>query len=298
MLIFKTRKGLKAYLKKHKKDYSLAFIPTMGALHQGHLNLIKHAKNEADLVLVSIYVNPTQFNDVKDLEKYPRNLDKDIELLKQTKIDFAFIPKDQEMYPQGLEADLDFTSPLFSVLEGRFRPGHFAGVCMIVKKFLDLIQPEIAIFGQKDLQQTLVIKELVTFYKIPVKIKIAKIAREKDGLAISSRNLRLKPKQRRQAKILSEVIFETEEELRKVLKSSQDSQKILKKIKSLEKKAIKKIQETGYFELEYFAIKNATDLSNLTEITTDTEIAILLAGWIGKIRLIDNEVIKAGIYFN
>lgn len=298
MLIFKTRQGLQDYLNKHKEDgLKLAFVPTMGALHQGHISLVNQAKKNSDLVLVSIYVNPTQFNDIKDLEKYPRNQTVDIEILKKAGVDLAFIPKDKEMYPNGLETELNFSSKLFSVLEGEFRPGHFSGVCMIVKKLLDLIKPDILILGQKDLQQVLIIQELINFYKIPTKIQIAKIAREADGLAISSRNLRLTSAQRKQSTILSKLIFEAELELRSFIEKNQDPVKVLKKIKSLEKKTVKKVNQINYFKLEYFQIRNAKNLLELETVGKETEIAILIAGFISKIRLIDNEIIKLGIYF-
>ncbi len=299
MLIFRTKKGLQDYLKKNRENFSLGFVPTMGALHQGHLNLIKMAKKECDKVVVSIYVNPTQFNNMEDLEKYPQDQEKDFELLKKNGIDFVFAPKDKEMYPEGLDKDLDFNLEIFNHLEGKFRPGHFAGVSCIVKKLLEIVSPNVAYFGQKDLQQTIVVKKLVEYYKIPVKIQIGLITREFDGLAMSSRNARLSSSQRKKASFLYQILNEAEEKIVKLLnpKKELNSEKILKKIKKIKLEQIKKCEINKDFKLEYFEICSSQNLQELKEINHNSEIGILIAGYIGKIRLIDNILIKMGVYF-
>jgi pantoate--beta-alanine ligase len=297
MLIFRTAKGLQAHLKGNKKNLKLALVPTMGYLHNGHLKLIQEAKKIADLVCVSIYVNPTQFNNLEDLEKYPRNQEADIEKLKKEGVDFVFIPKDQEIYPKGLKPKLLFESSLFFSLEGECRPGHFAGVCMVVKKLLKITSPEVLVLGQKDLQQSIVIKEMIKFYDFQTRVKIVQTVRSRDGLALSSRNSRLSPKQRKVSLVLSQTIFQAEKDIRNLLEQNLDKAIFIKKIYDLEKKYYNKVLNTKGFKVEYFRITDARKLEKLVKVDKDTEIAILIAGFVGKIRLIDNTVVKTNVYF-
>lgn len=202
MYIFKLKKDLQDFLETaRQKGSTIGFVPTMGALHQGHLSLIHEARQHTRLVVCSIFVNPTQFNDPADFEKYPITIEKDIELLSGAGTDVLFLPSVQEMYPEDLNAPAphyDF-GELETVLEGAHRPGHFQGVGRIVHKLLDIVQPNQLFMGQKDLQQCLVVKHLLKLIRSPAEMIICPTLREPDGLAMSSRNVRLSPAERRNA---------------------------------------------------------------------------------------------------
>ena len=178
----------------------------MGALHEGHLELIKKAKESTDVVVVSIYVNPIQFNNPTDFEKYPKTLDKDLEILDKIGIDFVFSPENGEMYPSKPALKLSF-GLLEDVLEGAFRPGHFNGVGIVVSKLLNIVKPDVAFFGQKDLQQVAVVKRLVSDLSFETRIQVVATVREPNGLALSSRNQRLNERERAAAQILSKSLF-------------------------------------------------------------------------------------------
>lgn len=209
MYIFKQKKDLQHFLAAaRKKGSTIGFAPTMGALHQGHLSLIHEARQHTSLVVCSIFVNPTQFNDPSDFEKYPITIEKDIELLSGAGTDVLFLPSVQEMYPEGLDAPVphyDFGA-LESVLEGAHRPGHFQGVGRIVHKLLDIVQPHQLFMGQKDLQQCLVVKHLLKLIRSQVEMVICPTLREPDGLAMSSRNVRLSPAERTNAVALYKAL--------------------------------------------------------------------------------------------
>lgn len=209
MYIFKQKKDLQHFLATaRKKGSTIGFVPTMGALHQGHLSLIHEARQHTSLVVCSIFVNPTQFNDPSDFEKYPITIEKDIELLSGAGTDVLFLPSVQEMYPDGLDAPVphyDFGA-LESVLEGAHRPGHFQGVGRIVHKLLDIVQPHQLFMGQKDLQQCLVVKHLLKLIRSQVEMVICPTLREPDGLAMSSRNVRLSPAERTNAVALYKAL--------------------------------------------------------------------------------------------
>ena len=197
MEIFKTIPELKNYLSKVKSTgSSIGFVPTMGALHQGHISLIKQACNENSKVVCSIFVNPIQFNNKEDLIKYPRNTDADIKVLQENNCDILFLPDNEEMYPEPVTTIYEF-GQLDKVLEGKFRAGHFNGVAIVVKKLFDIVEADKAYFGEKDYQQLAVIKELVKKINIPIDIIPCPTLRESDGLALSSRNIRLSEHERR-----------------------------------------------------------------------------------------------------
>ena len=263
-----------AIQKEHKAGHTIGFVPTMGALHEGHLSLIKESLQDNDVTVCSIFVNPIQFNNKQDLEKYPRNLEEDLRMLQQGGCDYVFIPETKEIYPDGTpELDINFGS-LDKVLEGKFRPGHFKGVAIIVKKLFEIVTPDNAYFGKKDYQQLLVIRRLVSELEIPVKIHACPTFREHDGLAMSSRNLRLTIGERQIASLIYQTLVETKEKAGQI------------PVKQLREWAIKKINANPAFRVEYFEIVDKTDLH---KIESWNENAIACAAvFLGDVRLIDN----------
>ena len=194
------------------RNKTIGLVPTMGALHQGHLELVKIAKQYSDLVVVSIFINPTQFNNQEDFEKYPKTLDKYLELLDKSGVDYLFLPDTMEIYPSKPMLSIDF-GHLDKILEGSFRPGHFNGVGIVVSKLLNIVKPHHAYFGQKDLQQVAIIKRLVLDLSFDVIINVVPTVREEDGMALSSRNLRLDSESRQSARIISKALFLAKSEL-------------------------------------------------------------------------------------
>jgi len=257
---------------------SVGFVPTMGALHQGHLSLVKKCKDENDVTVCSIFVNPIQFNNPQDFEKYPQTLEQDLDLLEKVNCDLVFVPTAKEMYPTLPKLQFDFGS-LENVLEGAFRPGHFNGVGIVVSKLFHHVQPTVAYFGQKDLQQTLVIKRMVADLGFPIKIVIADICREQDGLAMSSRNVRLTPKMREIAPLLYKSISIFRERVQhgvSIQKSREEA------VNFLQDKEIR---------LEYLEIAETSSLSLIND-TYQGEVAICIAAYLGEVRLIDNVVFQ------
>jgi pantoate--beta-alanine ligase len=278
MRIFDKIGPLKAFLRQEKKaTRSIGFVPTMGALHQGHLSLINSSKRENALTVCSIYVNPSQFNNPTDLAKYPRSLEQDIELLKKANCDVLFCPDNLEMYPTENQIKFDFGA-LDKILEGHYRPGHFSGVALIVSKLLNIISPERVYFGQKDFQQYKIIEKLVYELKFDVLLRCMPIEREPDGLAMSSRNARLSGVHREKAIIFHESLTQA----REMLKSGNS----MKEVKSLIRS---KFENSIEVRLEYLELANQSDLS-LLETVSDKAI-LLIAGYIGEVRLIDNLLI-------
>jgi len=224
---------------QRKEGKSIGFVPTMGALHRGHLSLVEEAGKKTGLVVVSIFVNPTQFNDKSDLERYPRNLQKDIDLLADSSCEIVFAPDAQEIYPEPDTREFDF-GVLEQVMEGKFRPGHFNGVAQVVSRLFDIVQPDQAFFGQKDFQQLAIIREMVRKLQLPVQIVSCPIIREADGLAMSSRNMLLTPEQRTNAALISATLFEA------LNKTSQLS------VPELCNWVIERINENEFLNTEYF----------------------------------------------
>ena len=276
--IFTSKQELSGHLDKLKgQGKSIGFVPTMGALHMGHLSLIEIAKRLTDVVVCSIFVNPTQFNDPKDLELYPRPIETDTIKLQEANCDILFLPSAAEMY-DGTEAwhiDLGYIE---TILEGRFRPGHYQGVTQIVKKLFDLVLPDKAFFGQKDFQQVKVISKMIEIYKMPVEIVTCPILRENDGLAMSSRNIHLSGTERNQALALSQALLITRDNA------------LLKPLDDIKAKAEEYINNSDGIELEYFEICDADTLLPATD--TSTSLIALVAAKVGKTRLIDNIIIK------
>jgi len=280
MLIFTTKKELDTHLSSLRENAKrIGLIPTMGALHQGHISLLDYIKEFCDIRVCSIFVNPTQFNNPEDLEKYPRPIEKDIKKLEQAKCDVLFMPEVGEMYADGEEWHIDLGG-IDSILEGAFRPGHFQGVTQVVSKLFNIIKPDVACFGQKDYQQYLVIKKMVQLLDLPVEIKACPVIREESGLAMSSRNVRLSDEGRQQA--LS--IYKSLNYLKQHITCN-----------SFEKVRIEAIQilkEAGEAELEYFEICDPEDLKPVANCEVKRTVIALIAVWIDGVRLIDNMLIE------
>lgn len=261
-----------------QQGQSVALVPTMGNLHVGHLQLVKQAKTLANKVVVSIFVNPTQFVAGEDFDTYPRTIENDVSRLGGIEPDLIFIPEVDEVYPTGLEGETQVVVPeLDSIFCGAFRPGHFTGVATVVSKLLNMVQPDIALFGMKDYQQLLVIKRLVTDLCIPVEVVGVETVREESGLALSSRNRYLNPQEKSVAAELHQVLSGIAEAVKK---GNDDYQQ-------LEAEAIAYLDKKG-FKTEYLSIRNASNLGEPTE----EELVVLAAAWLGKARLIDNIQIK------
>lgn len=258
--------------------YRIGFVPTMGALHEGHLSLIRAAREANDIVVVSIFVNPTQFNDPEDYRNYPRTREADKLRLEEAGVDLAFMPDEAEMYPEGRQNLADFDPGyLGQVLEGEKRPGHFEGMATIVKKLLETVKPDYAYFGQKDYQQLLIVRELVSTYQLPVSIVSEPIVRESDGLALSSRNVLLTPEERE----LAPVIYQT-------LKYCRDQVERDFRPEEVSQEGVDALNRYEAFTLEYFTIRNAFTLAPVTSAERPKAAIILVALGIGKVRLIDN----------
>jgi pantoate--beta-alanine ligase len=278
MNIFTTKKSLAEHLKQSRMaGKRIGVVPTMGALHQGHLSLIAQAQQLSDEVICSIFVNPTQFNDPKDLEKYPRPIASDIEKLEQAGCDTLFNPEVTEMYVGNEQWHLEI-GELEHLLEGEFRPGHYQGVTQVVFKLFDIIQPDVAFFGQKDYQQFLVIQKMVELLQLPVKLVMCPILRETDGLAMSSRNIHLSAEDRQHALILSKTL--------NWLKTNSD----LSKIPFLTHECEGMINAEPGVQLEYFKICNGDNLHPADQSTQ--KIVALVAAKVGHTRLIDNVIIS------
>ena len=261
-----------------QQGQSVALVPTMGNLHVGHLQLVKQAKELADKVVVSIFVNPTQFVAGEDFDTYPRTIEDDLVQLEAIGSDLIFIPEVDEVYPAGLEGDTQVIVPeLDSIFCGAFRPGHFTGVATVVSKLLNMVQPDIALFGNKDYQQLLVIKRLVTDLCIPVEVVGVETVREESGLALSSRNHYLDPQEKAVAAELHQALSGIAEAVKA---GGNDYQQ-------LEADVIAHLEDKG-FKIEYLSIRNASNLGEPTE----EELVVLAAAWLGKARLIDNILIK------
>ncbi len=278
--VFKTKSALGEYLAPFRKSGKrIGFVPTMGALHAGHISLIQAAKKENDLVVCSIFVNPTQFNDPEDLKKYPRPVEKDLALLEEHHCDVVFMPEVEEMYADNAPWTHDF-GLLERVFEGKFRAGHFRGVGQIVKMLFESVEPHHAYFGQKDFQQFLVIKKLVSDFHMPVELTACPIVREANGLAMSSRNVHLSLEERSNAGQIFRILSQTRENL------------YLYPVAELEKTAMEQLALIPGASPEYFNIVNNTDLSAVTNPETEAVCVALVAVRIGKTRLIDNMILK------
>lgn len=279
MKIFNTRASLSEFLKKEKADgKKVGFVPTMGALHHGHISLIDLARKQSDLVVCSIFVNPTQFNDPKDLDRYPRPIDQDIQQLEKAACDVLFLPEVDEMYTAGETWHLELDG-LDNLLEGLHRPGHYQGVTQIVKKLFDTVEPDFAFFGQKDYQQFLVIEKMVQKLDLNVRLIMCPIIREPDGLAMSSRNIHLKPEERKNALALYHTLDWIKAQFE------------LLSVQELKEQAEEKLLHSPGIILEYLEICDGENLQPL-HAKDAAKIVALVAAKVGQTRLIDNMLLK------
>ncbi|EDK3144672.1 pantoate--beta-alanine ligase [Salmonella enterica] len=278
MLIIETLPLLRQHIRRLRQEGKrVALVPTMGNLHDGHMKLVDEAKARADVVIVSIFVNPMQFDRPDDLVRYPRTLQEDCEKLNKRKVDYVFAPAVEEIYPQGLEGQTYVDVPGLSTMqEGASRPGHFRGVSTIVSKLFNLIQPDIACFGEKDFQQLALIRKMVADMSYDIEIVGVPIIRAKDGLALSSRNGYLTAEQRKIAPGLHNVMNSIAE---KLIAGNRELQEIIAI-------AEQELNEKG-FRADDIQIRDADTLQELTE--TSKRAVILAAAWLGQARLIDNQ---------
>lgn len=275
MKIFNSKQAVHSYLDELRSiGKSIGFVPTMGALHDGHLSLIEQARIKADIIVCSIFVNPTQFNDKKDLENYPRPVEEDIKKLEQAECDILFLPDVNEMYSSSENWSIELDN-LDKILEGKIRPGHYQGVTQIVNKLFNIIKPDFAFLGQKDYQQFMVISYMVKKLRIKVDLILCPIIREKDGLAMSSRNIYLSANDRKNALAL----FKALSKCRELFKT--------KSINQLKAEIISYLKSAPGIEMEYFEIYNAKSFQIAKSKRTGSIIA-LVAAIVGPIRIIDN----------
>jgi pantoate--beta-alanine ligase len=259
-----------------RQKTSIGFVPTMGALHEGHISLIEKSKSENEITVCSIFINPTQFNNLTDLEKYPVTIEADIEKLIAAKTDVLFLPSVEEMYPHGMENipiyDIGY---LDTILDGKFRPGHFNGVSLIVHKLLNAVKPHKLYLGEKDFQQCLVIKRMIAMQNLQVEVITCPTLREADGLAKSSRNIRLSVEARAKASLIYNCLL-----------SFKDSFNTTS-FHQLQQNWIQKLTQNG-FKPEYIILANADNLDILTEFNESKKMVVLIATFLDGVRLIDN----------
>jgi pantoate--beta-alanine ligase len=285
MKVFHHASDLRAYLSNLRtNNRSVGFVPTMGALHQGHRSLVELSQKDNQVTVVSIFVNPTQFNNAEDLEKYPRTPGKDLEYLAMVGCEVVFLPTVAEVYPAEPatepEAPMQFGS-LETVMEGAMRPGHFAGVAQVVKRLLELTRPDRLYMGQKDYQQVAIIRAMLRQTGLEVKLVIGPTIREDDGLALSSRNLRLSTQARRWAPELHQSIQQLKTE---VLAGTP--------IKTISSRSADLLRAIPGFRVEYVEVFNGDSLQPITELNEAESVVVALAVWAGDVRLIDNIIIR------
>ncbi len=281
MILVKKIKELRFFLTQmREKGNTIGYVPTMGALHQGHISLINNSKNTNPITVSSIFVNPTQFNDPKDFEKYPVTLEKDIAILEEAGCDILFLPSVAEMYPTAFnnlqQYDLGY---LETVLEGKYRPGHFQGVCQVVHRLLQIVEPDNLFLGQKDYQQCMVIKKLIELVNLKVNVIVCATLREDDGLAMSSRNMRLNKQEREKAvKIYDALAF-----LKREIKPGY--------VEDIKERALQYLTAEG-FKPDYVAIASAANLELIEYWDGKENIVALIAAYLNEVRLIDNMLLN------
>lgn len=277
MFLVESVSGLQEKLISFGSSASIGFVPTMGALHNGHLSLVKQAVADTDVVVTSIFVNPTQFNDPKDLERYPRNLDADLQLLGKTGCHIVFAPGIKDIYPEPDKRKFNF-GLLETVMEGKHRPGHFNGVAQVVSKLFEIVNPNKAYFGLKDFQQLAIIKNMVAQLNLPVEIVPCPIVREESGLAMSSRNELLSADERKNAALISETLFKAKE-----LAAG-------KSVNELKNWIFETINKNKYLTVEYVDIVDENQLQPIMDWDEKVATVCCAAVFCGKVRLIDNIV--------
>ncbi|PIE47403.1 MAG: pantoate--beta-alanine ligase [Gammaproteobacteria bacterium] len=278
--------ALRDELRKFREDKRIALVPTMGNLHEGHVSLVEIAKKHADIVVVSIFVNPTQFGEGEDFDSYPRTLEADVSRLTLAGADFVFVPSVEEIYPNtpsAMSTSIDFGA-MTKHLCGKSRPGHFDGVGLVVSKLFNIVQPDVAVFGKKDYQQLALIRQLTEDLSYPIEIIRAPIVRAEDGLALSSRNQYLTEVERQIAPKLHQIIDDLSKKIER-------GEHVVKGFEELLNKSCQRINAAG-FEVDYLQIMT----QKLEQATTaDKELVILVAAWLGKARLLDNQEVIVDI---
>lgn len=279
MLVFQKIIDIKAYLLAIRKEgKSIGFVPTMGALHSGHLSLVEESKKESDFTVCSIFVNPSQFNKKNDLDNYPRNIDADIKQLESVDCDVLFLPSVEEMYPKEIEKMFDF-GDITKGMEGEHRPGHFNGVAIVIERFFEIIQPNFAFFGEKDFQQLMVVKELVKQLNLSVEIIGCATSREISGLAMSSRNERLTEKEKEVAGAISQSLIFMKEHFKSY------------SVGELKQNMISQLSKHKELEVEYFEIVDGNTMKFISDWSETSCCVALTAVNVGEVRLIDNMLI-------
>ena len=264
---------------RQKEGLSVGFVPTMGALHKGHIELVNHSVKGNDVTVCSIFVNPVQFNNPDDLEKYPRTFDHDVAILRDAACDVVFYPSVKEIYPEPVTRQYDF-GMLDKVMEGRFRPGHFNGVAIVVKRLFDIVAPDRAYFGEKDFQQLAIIRALVKLDNLDVEIIPCPIVREPDGLAMSSRNVRLNEEQRKNAPLIYDTLLFA----KKMYPHFQPDE--------LKKEVEQRINNNPHMQLEYFEISDTATLEPVEQNKSKKPVVACIAVYMGEVRLIDNMILN------
>ena len=281
MEIFKQIAPLKAFLKDLKRQgKAIGLVPTMGALHAGHVSLVKACKAANHITVSSIFVNPIQFNNQNDLLKYPRAIEKDTELLRSVGCDVVFNPETAEMYPEKSTVTLDFGN-LDKIMEGKFRPGHFSGVALVVSKLFNIIQPDRAYFGQKDWQQFAIVNKLTAELNFDITLHSVATLRECDGLALSSRYLRLDPQQRQKANVFYQALMEA----KAAMKKGENLMNVKKRVREI-------VETFPDIRLEYFELADSKNLNLLENVEQSDKPIMCIAGYVGEIRLIDNMFVE------
>ncbi|MDH5468276.1 MAG: pantoate--beta-alanine ligase, partial [Candidatus Aminicenantes bacterium] len=265
--------------REKSRGKTIGFVPTMGFLHQGHLSLVRESLKKADVTVVSIFVNPTQFGPKEDFKDYPRDIDRDSEILEKEGVDYLFFPGDEEMYPKGYKTYVE-VHDLQDKLCGRSRPGHFCGVCTVVLKLFNIVEPDFAYFGQKDAQQAVILKRMAEDLNLKVKVEALPIVREEDGLALSSRNTYLSQEEKRAALVLSKSLDEARQ---MVENGEQDAGRIMNRMREM-------IDREPLARIDYLEIVDMDDIDSVIRI--EKEALAALAVFVGKVRLIDNAILR------
>ena len=278
MILFKIAPELTKYLRtKQESGAAIGFVPTMGALHAGHLSLIENSKKSHDITVASIFVNPTQFNDPQDFAKYPVTIEKDIDLLENAGCDVLFLPDVSEIYPAGIARPEHYAlGPLETILEGKYRPGHFQGVCQVVDRLLEIVMPSALFLGQKDYQQCMVISKLISLNKWDIRLTIIPTLRDTSGLALSSRNMRLTESDKKRAA----AMYHSLEYIKQHIKPGG--------LSSYKEIAASIINEAGFEKIDYVEIAGAGNLQPINNWNGETPLIGLAAAFISGVRLIDN----------
>lgn len=281
MIIIRNNRDLEQYLNNIRQSAkTIGFVPTMGALHAGHISLIKQSLQQSDITVCSIFVNPTQFNDKADLERYPRMPEKDAKMLEEAGCNVLFLPDITEIYPEEDKRQFDFGT-IDKVLEGAHRPGHFNGVGQVVSRLFELVKPNKAFFGLKDYQQLQIIKKLTSILKLDIEIVPCEIMREPDGLAMSSRNMLLSTEERKVATLIPQLLVEAKQNLLNG-----------QSVNQVKEAALKKLNANPIYKPEYIEVCDAENLTSIDSLNNTCKSIILIACFVGKIRLIDNLVIN------